>query len=248
MMKKNLFLLLTIIILNFPGFLCGAQEIPVKSKITHVSVFLSGAQITREGALELPRGINTLVFGVLPSDMQASSIQVEGKGDFVILSVKHRINYLEKGKDNPPLKALREKLESYKRTKEDLSVQHMVLNGMEGMLGKNQAIGGNQTGVSVTALANALNFYSKKLTEIKSQQLEISRELKNLDEKIRQINLQMNGLTQKQKKSTGEIVVTVSADKTSSALFVVNYYTNQDRKSTRLNSSHTDISRMPSSA
>jgi len=105
-MKKSSVLLLTILLTGFSNFFCRAQEISVKSKITHVSVFLRGAQITREGTSVLPQGKSSLVFRSLPSDLQANSIQVEGKGDFVILSVTHRLNYLEKGKDNPPLKNL----------------------------------------------------------------------------------------------------------------------------------------------
>ncbi len=224
-MKKITVLYFAMVLQVFWGISVMSQEISVKTKITRVTVFLKGAQITRKGITDLPGGRHTLVFRSLSSDLQQNSIQVEGEGDFVIFSVKRRINYLKKGEDNPELLVLRKKLDTFTQSKENISVQMQVLKSEEEMLDKNQIIGGSQNGLSVTALANALEFYSKKLSDVKTRQLEINRKLKMLNEKIRQVNLQIGEWSQKQKKSTGEVVVTVSAKKEQKASFLLSYYT-----------------------
>jgi hypothetical protein len=70
-----------------------AAEIKGTSTIDAVTVYPSGAEITRVGKVAIERGEHTLLFTDLPADAVASSIRVEGKatGKLDIGSVDTRI-------------------------------------------------------------------------------------------------------------------------------------------------------------
>lgn len=225
-MKKNikysLFSLLGIFLL-LPAY---GKDIPVTTKIGHVTVFLKGAEVTRKGTVALPAGMHTLVFGSLASDIRPESVRVKGIGDFTILSVKPRSNFLVSGKTNPEWRALNEKLKGLTRKKEGLSVKMDVLKSEVSMLEKNQSIAG-QNGLSITALDNAMAFYEKKMTAIKMQQLETGRKIRETEEEIAKVKQQMDQLDRRQKMASGEVVVAVRVNRAGNASFQLSYYTSR---------------------
>jgi len=226
MMKTTIqYLWVATMLLIFPIYASG-KENPVKTKITHVTVFLKGAQITREGTVALTESSQTLVFHSLSSDIRPGSIQVEGRGNFTIMSVKYRTNYLDKNEESPELQGLRKELDALNHSKELLSIQMEVLKGQESMLQKNQTVSG-QNGLNITTLTNAMNFYEKKMKDIKTRQMEVDRKSNDLAKKIKQVTLQIDELTRREKMSTGEVVVTVRDVKPGTASFVLSYYTSQ---------------------
>ena len=78
----------------------NANDKKVKSKIKSVTVFQRGAQIFRTASVSLKKGHQLIVFSNLSTGINSSSIQVNGKGDFTIMSVTHQINYLKEIKKN----------------------------------------------------------------------------------------------------------------------------------------------------
>jgi uncharacterized membrane protein len=52
------------------------KEIPVKTEVSAVTVFMSGAQVTRKKAVELPAGKSIITFTDLSPYIDAKSIQV----------------------------------------------------------------------------------------------------------------------------------------------------------------------------
>ena len=93
---KRTFTLVFVFVLSF-CFPSHAQEadLNVKSKIAHVTVFLEGAQVTREGTVSLKPGVSVLRFPGIAPGIQEQSIQVEAPSNIKILSVSFRVNYLE---------------------------------------------------------------------------------------------------------------------------------------------------------
>ncbi len=72
----------------------GQNEKNVDSKITDVTVFLNKAQVTREVKTRIEPGRVNLVVRGLTSQLDPESIQVTGKGSFIILGISHQQNYL----------------------------------------------------------------------------------------------------------------------------------------------------------
>lgn len=57
----------------------SAAEVPAESRIAAVTVFPSGAEVTRTAKVKLEKGDHTVIFADLPAQAIASSIRVEGK-------------------------------------------------------------------------------------------------------------------------------------------------------------------------
>lgn len=73
-----------------------AVEIPALSRIDSVTVFPSGAEVTRSAEARLEAGEHSLIFDGLPGDLQAETIRVEGtsSGSVEIGSVDSKPIYL----------------------------------------------------------------------------------------------------------------------------------------------------------
>ncbi len=155
-----------------------AAEKPVLSSIKEVTVFLNGAQVVREGEVQLLKGNNTLIFKDLPSSLNPSSLQVEGAGNFLVLSVSHGLDYLtqqQKGKEVPGLEQQLEKLQEQIAEYESLL---SVYQEEERLLLENRQLGGTE-GLSVERLKEAADFYRSRLKEIKLKELELKKQIRN---------------------------------------------------------------------
>ena len=89
-----------------------AGEIPTPSRVDAVTVFMSGAEVTRVGKIKLEKGEHTLVFSDVPPSAVPGSIRVEGKatGKLEIGSVDTRRTFLARA-DALAADAERRKLE-----------------------------------------------------------------------------------------------------------------------------------------
>ena len=70
-------------------------EVEVKSKISDVTVYITGAQIKRTADIDINAGKTILKFVDLSPYIEAKSINVKSTGEFTILSVNHYQNFLK---------------------------------------------------------------------------------------------------------------------------------------------------------
>src|SRR5689334_22976321 len=119
------------------------QEKEVESRITQVTAFLNKAQVNREIKTTLPAGKVSLVVTGLTSVLEPESIQASGKGNFIILGIAHRHNFLTERNFPKPLKAMQDSMEYYQRQLILEQSQKEILGKEEQMLLSNQRIGGN---------------------------------------------------------------------------------------------------------
>ncbi len=73
--------------------LSAAEERIVPSTIDKVTVFLNRAQIFRSAEVHLPEGQTEIVLEDLSPYIDPNSIQVRGKGAYIILDVRHHVHY-----------------------------------------------------------------------------------------------------------------------------------------------------------
>src|SRR4051812_37339573 len=88
----------------------GQSERNIVSKITEVTVFLNKAQVTREAKAKLDAGKTHLVLTGLTSQLDPESIQVSGKGDFVVLGITHHQNFLSEMNTPKGLRQLKDSI------------------------------------------------------------------------------------------------------------------------------------------
>ena len=196
----------------------------IKSKIKDVTVFLKGAQITQTGDVTVPAGQSTLMFDNLTQYINPQSIQVKGEGDFSILSVVHQINYLKSQEKSAEVLLIEDSIQILSKK---LSYQQTVLTVFtqeETMLLANKAIGGEQTGVKITDLKEAAEYFRTRLLDIKTNQMNIQDKITALQKRITILNNQLTTLNSKVAEPTSEIIVSVNAESTTNAKITVSYY------------------------
>ena len=201
-------------------------EKPVESRITHVTVFLSKAQVTREVKTRLEAGKTTLVLTGLTAHMDTESIQAAGKGSFVILGISHRQNFLNELNVPKNLKVLRDSLEYYQKQASLELSQKEILNKEEQLLNSNQRIGGNNQNITVAELKGMADFYRARMTEIVTSRMKHDENLKKLNARIIKINRQISEQNELYSRNTGEVLINVSADAATQADIEVNYVVN----------------------
>ena len=201
----------------------GQNEKQVESKITNVTVFLNKAQVTREVSTRLEPGKTNLIVRGLTSQLDPESIQISGKGSFVILGISHQQNYLNEFNLPKGLRALRDSVERLQKQVLLEQSQKEILNKEEQMLLSNQKIGGTTQNLTVAELKAMADFYRSRLGDIVTSRMKQDDKIKKLNEHLVKLNNQINTQNELYNRNTSEIVVSISADITTTADLEVNY-------------------------
>ncbi|MEW6467400.1 MAG: DUF4139 domain-containing protein [Bacteroidota bacterium] len=183
----------------------------VKSDVKEVTIFLSGAQVTSAAAVTVAAGTTNLVFTDLSPYMWDYNIQARGEGDFTILSVVRKLNYLTAEDTPKEIKLLQDSLENLNDKYDYWESLKKIYEQQEQLLNANKSIGGQNTGVNIAELEKATNLYITKMTEIQNKKLEIKSKQKKISEQIAKINKQLTDWNNTKKSSTSEVTVSVSA-------------------------------------
>lgn len=196
---------------------------PIKSEIKDVTVFINGAQITRSGNINLPAGTTEIVFENLSQNIQASGIQATGKGDFVILSVVHQMNYLNNQSKSKEQVVLEDSLDKHAQQLEYFKGMQSVYVQETNMIIANQSLAGQNTGVKAQDIKDAADFFRSRLSEIKLKQIELAAQIKKINEKMNTINNQLASLNAKRNQPSSDVVVTVNTKAPVQATITISY-------------------------
>lgn len=218
---RNISLLIILALGNVTAF--GQTEKVVDSKITDVTVFLNKAQVTREIKTRLEAGKMELVLSGLTSQLDPSSIQVSGNGNFTILGISHRQNYLTEFNVPSKLKALKDSLTGYQNQLSLVQSHKEILNKEEQMLLINQKIGGGNQNLMVAELKAMADFFRSRLGEIVNTRMKQDEKIKVISEHMQRLQQQINSENELYSRNTSEVVISVSANSATSATFEVNY-------------------------
>jgi uncharacterized protein (TIGR02231 family) len=219
MKKTGLFIV--VMFCSVVGF--AQDEKAVDSKITNVTVFLNKAQVSRVVKTQLEAGKTSLIVKGLTSQLDQESIQVSGKGNFIILGIAHQQNYLNEFNIPKALRVIKDSIEYLQRQLLFENSQKEILNKEEQMLLANQKIGGANQNLSVVELKSMADFYRTRLTDIVSSRMKEDALIKKLSEKLVKLQRQLNEQNELYSRNTSEIVITVSAEAAGAAEFTVNY-------------------------
>lgn len=155
------------------------NNISVKSKIKNVTVFLNGAQVHREASVLFKKGMYEYVFDSLSPNINTNSIQVSGKGDFIILDTKYQVdqpNYNQK-KEAPKdlqelVKRIQDTIDLVSFNLEELRFKKEVLEAEKQLLTGNKSMKSD----SLALLKDALAFFREKYNDINSTLITVKRE------------------------------------------------------------------------
>jgi uncharacterized protein (TIGR02231 family) len=219
---KKLFLL-SIVAMIAASDLIADTEKDIKAVIKHVTVYPDRAQISHETNVEIPAGITTLRLGGLSPYIDAQSIQVKGYGDFIIMSVNQQNNYLQNLEDLPEVKSIRSQIEALQLKVEDEKAALSVLKEKEAFLVANRAILVKETTFSLDQLKSVMDLYTNNMDQVTSSTLKKNRLIKDYEKQIAALQQQISDKIGKQQLPSGEITVTVSAEKAVSGRLSFSY-------------------------
>ncbi len=209
---KNL-ILISILILTGSINLSADIEKEIKAGIRHVTVYPDRAQVSHETTVDLPIGKTILRLTGLSPYIDAQSIQVKGYGDFIILSVNQRNNYLENLEDLPEIKSIRSQIEALQLKVEDETAAITVLKEKEAFLVANRGILVKETSFSVEQLKSVMELYTTNMDQVTNSILKKNRLIKDYQKQIAALQKQISDKFGKQQLPSGEILVTLSCEK-----------------------------------
>ncbi len=195
----------------------------IASKVQKVTVFLSGAQVSRTAQVNISAGTSTLVFSNLSADMDVQSLQVSAGGNFTILSVKHELDFLN---EELKQKQITDLLAQQKLIRDKISLQDGLLPIYQeeaNMLSKNQVGSGEKNGLDIIKLKQALDFQTARLTEIKQKQQTVADQVALLNLELQKYDKQIADIVKGRRSTTSNVLVTVSAKTDLQAAFNINY-------------------------
>ncbi len=198
----------------------------VSTIIDKVTVFTQGAQVTRSANTSITAGNTILVFQDVSSQLVENSIQVNGQGEFTILSVSTEKNYLKTQQNREEISKLQQQEETLldKLTREKNNQK--VYTQEEAMLMKNQEIGSTQTGVKTPELREAMDFHRARLGEVLEKQAAVAKAISSIQKELTAVQVQLAALNNNGTQPTSDLLVTISSKENINGKFTISYLVN----------------------
>lgn len=198
---------LLVLLLGLHFFTLAQSQVRVEADNQHITVFLNRAQIDAKVKASVQSGNTKVIITNIASTADPSSIQVGGKGDVVIMGVKFKHNYLGNKKRN----VLEDSIRITRTELETIDMLIRVAENERNMLMANSSIKNEKDGVTPEDLKEMLDFFRTKLTEIGTRQMQLTRQLKEANDKLARLERQLTSQAGNINQPAGEIELTVSA-------------------------------------
>lgn len=222
MKYRQFFVILAVVLLGTQKVVAQLEK-TVDTEIRDITVFLARAQVTRLAKTRIEAGRSNLVLAGLASQLDPNSIQVTGKGNFLILGTSHRQNFLQDIDMPKSLRVLKDSLEFYRRQVVVEESKKEILNKEEAMLLANQRIGGGNANLTVAELKGMADFFRTRMGDIVVSRMKQDAAIRNLNEKAVRVQSQINTQNELINRNSSEIVISVSADAATPVELEVSY-------------------------
>ncbi|NQX98167.1 MAG: mucoidy inhibitor MuiA family protein, partial [Flavobacteriales bacterium] len=233
---KKLFVLTVLITLINTSF--AIKETLVKSKIKNVTIFLNGAQVFRKANFNIKKGVTDIVFDSISSNINANSIQVKGKGKYIILDTKYK--YYQPATSTTPknipkivlarMLLITDSLDFIAFDLEEVKFKKEVLELEKQFLISNKSMKSD----SLALLKDAMSFLRAKyndinatLIKVRKQEYHLNKTKVNLQTRLNKINTDnAKKYVSKPTYPRYQIIVTVSSEEATKGIMNVNYLVN----------------------
>lgn len=219
------YLLLSFLVGNIYCSVLGQEfrEKQLPTQIQEATVFLKGAQVFESGSVNIPAGKTVLKVRNLSPYINQSSIQVKGEGEFTILSVNHRINYINELKRNEQIDSLKKAIEllTMSISRDQARLESIIER--QSVLVANRNLGGTSGGATVAQLKLAMDFHESELLKIKEEEIRINKSIEQKKLELAKLEQQLSELTQRQSTPSSDIEIRIDANKSGVANFVISY-------------------------
>lgn len=222
MLRKILFSILT-----FSFFVLNAQEnkeIKVDAKVSDVTVFLKGAQVTRKANVQVPAGRTSIRFTKLSPYIDGQSVQVKLDASVMLLGVNHQNNYRDTVK-------LKEEFDVYakqiKAIEDEIELEHIsleILTEEIDFLQENKKIGGSEKGIEYENLKRTTEYYGTRMADLAKKRFAVSKNINSLIEDKQALLKFIASAGHLNPEPTGEVILTVEAKTATNLPIELSYY------------------------
>ncbi len=200
-----------------------ADDNKTPSTLNNVTVYLSGAQITRTSNIMLPEGTTQFIFDKLSPYIQESSIQISGLKNTSILSINYGINYLAKQDNSIEVESLRDMI---KELKDKIQLEEDLISGFNeelSVIQSNRRLGNENEVVSLEKFQQFAAYYRERMTAIKSDIYASNKKKIEYNKEISNLTKQLNEFNADDKVQTGEIKVKLNTDSATNLSIIIKY-------------------------
>ncbi|MCP4442071.1 MAG: DUF4139 domain-containing protein [Aureispira sp.] len=219
-MKKTMFLLITWF--TIAQAMGQVKEQRIATDIDAVKLHLDGAEIIRNHTLNLSPGRHQLIFTNLSPKMYYQTIQASASSGVKILSVSNETNFMERRKDSPRAKGIRDSIDQVRTTMDLLSDEKNAYYEEKNMLQQNRSIKGNNSNLTVAELSAAADFYRSRNFEINKALSKLQKKLEKSGRELLDLKLQLREINSDH-RPTAEVHLVVETDKNTSTTIDLRY-------------------------
>ncbi len=204
------------------SFAAFAADVPATSAVDAVTVFLSGAEVTRIAKVHLDKGEQTIVIADVPASAVPGSVRVEGRGtgNLDIGSVdtaKKLLQHAESEAADAQRKVLEDKIQSLKDQKTAIEAQALAAKTQKKLIANlaqlptrpaPQAVAGATT--PIDDWPKVLALIAQATTDASKLQLDAEQKNRDIDRQISDADNQLSALAPPRTEQT-EVRVHVTA-------------------------------------
>jgi len=202
-----------------------ASQPPIKvtSEIEQVTVYLNGAEITRNTLVNLKPGVSTLLFDELSSDIDENSIQISGLDDATILSINYGINYLSKPMNIEKVDSLKSQIDAIQVQMKQLKNVIDGLKKEEEILNSNQRLGSTTQEIDLEKVKELAAYYRQRVIAIRNAILDEQLKNEALQKQQSILQKQLNEFNVSEEIQSGEILLKINSDERKSLQLELRY-------------------------
>jgi len=202
-----------------------ASQLPIKvvSEIEQVTVYLNGAEITRNTIINLKPGVSTLLFDELSSDIDENSIQISGLDDATILSINYGINYLSKPMNIEKVDSLKSQIDAIQVQMKQLKNVIDGLKKEEEILNSNQRLGSTTQEIDLEKVKELAAYYRQRVIAIRNAILDEQLKNEALQKQQSILQKQLNEFNVSEEIQSGEILLKINSDERKSLQLELRY-------------------------
>ena len=196
-----------ILVLVLSPFLIFANDQELPSKIEAVTIYLSGAEVSRSAICNLHAGTTEVIFTGLSHKIDEGSIQISGLQGVSILSMSYDIDYLVRKESSPESDRLESKIE---RLESKIALFKNKIAGLteeEQVLNANRTIGTRLRALNLENVKEISTYYRERVTAIKDEIFSTNLEINKISADVRSIQKQMAEMNNAPEEEEGRLIV-----------------------------------------
>lgn len=224
-MKQLILFLSTGLFTLFAEAKNGSENNTVKSNLTAVTVYRTGAEMNHQAKADLQKGNNELVIENISNAIDINSLQVNCSGAVTVMGVEFSTDYLQDETKSAAVKMLEDSLEHVNDVIEKNKTSIALVNDLLSVLKSNKEIKGTQTGLSVTELMKLMDYYKNKSAELQNELAVLNQKNGKLLQQQGKIKNQLAEEQKKNAKTFGKIILQLNCAADGKYDFNISYVT-----------------------